>query len=35
MIANYDRATEHIMEIFDDPVFTHAGSNMDLEEIDF
>jgi hypothetical protein len=35
MISNFERATDQIMQIFDDPIFSNDGRTMDLEEIDF
>ena len=32
---NSDRVTENIMEVFNDPIFTSEGKEMELEEIDF
>ena len=32
---NSERATENIMEVFNDPMFTAEGKEMELEEIDF
>jgi hypothetical protein len=32
---NFDRATENIMAVFRDPVFSAAGAKMELEEVDF
>lgn len=35
MMSNFERATEKIMEVFEDPVFSGDMSKMELEEIDF
>lgn len=35
MMNNFNRATDKIMEVFDDPIFSHDGERMELEEIDF
>ena len=35
MLANYNRATENIMQVFQDPRFNTHEANMELEEIDF
>jgi|688.fasta_scaffold538013_1 hypothetical protein len=35
ILSNFERTTDQIMEIFDDPVFSNDGRTMDLEEIDF
>jgi hypothetical protein len=35
MLRNSERATETIMEVFDDPIFRQEGQAMELEEIDF
>lgn len=32
---NFDRATENIMKVFEDPVFQTECPEMDLEEVDF
>ena len=32
---NFDKATENIMDVFNDPVFSSEETMMDLEEIDF
>jgi hypothetical protein len=32
---NFDRATENIMEVFEDPFFRTGDVQMELEEIDF
>lgn len=32
---HFDRATENIMKVFEDPVFSSEESKMELEEIDF
>lgn len=32
---NFDRATENIMEVFEDPLFKTRDVQMELEEIDF
>jgi hypothetical protein len=35
MVSNFDRATEKIMEIFNDPIFSVDGGRMEMEEVDF
>ncbi len=34
-MTNFDRATDKIMEVFNDPIFAHDDGRMELEEIDF
>ena len=35
ILQDSERATEDIMEVFNDPVFQHKDGMMDLEKIDF
>jgi hypothetical protein len=35
MVTNFNRATDKIMEVFNDPIFAHDDGRMELEEIDF
>jgi hypothetical protein len=35
MVSNFDRATDKIMEIFNDPIFSTDGGMMEMEEVDF
>lgn len=35
ILLNSERATEKIMEVFNDPIFQHSDGMMELEEIDF
>jgi hypothetical protein len=35
MVSNFDRATEKIMEVFNDLIFASDEGKMELEEIDF
>lgn len=35
LITNYNRATEKIMSVFEDPIFSHGDEKMELEEVDF
>lgn len=35
ILINSERATEKIMEVFDDPIFQQSNRTMELEEIDF
>lgn len=35
LLSNFDRSTEKIMEVFDDPIFRSSAAAMELEEVDF
>jgi hypothetical protein len=35
LVNNFNRATDKIMEVFNDPIFAHDDGRMELEEIDF
>lgn len=35
LLSNYDRSTEKIMAVFDDPIFHSNSTSMELEEVDF
>lgn len=35
MVSNFDRATQKIMQIFNDPIFMNEEGKMELQEVDF